>query len=52
MNKIFGFILTPIFYFFFFLMLCIFHPIQWICLKAFGYKAHKNSVDVLNFFLT
>lgn len=33
-------------------MLCIFHPIQWIAFKLFGYKAHKISVDALNFFLT
>ncbi|RYF22511.1 MAG: 1-acyl-sn-glycerol-3-phosphate acyltransferase [Flavobacteriales bacterium] len=52
MNKIFGFILTPIFYILFFGFLCIFHPIQWICFKFFGYKAHKRSVDILNLFLT
>lgn len=33
-------------------MLGVFHPVQWICYKFFGYKAHKTSVDVLNFFLT
>jgi 1-acyl-sn-glycerol-3-phosphate acyltransferase len=32
-------------------MLVIFHPIQWICFNLFGYKAHKLSVDALNFFL-
>lgn len=47
-----GYILTPIFYIFFGLFLVIFHPIQWISLKLFGYKAHKKSVDLLNFFLT
>jgi 1-acyl-sn-glycerol-3-phosphate acyltransferase len=52
MKKLLGYIFTPIFYFFFFLMLCIFHPIQWICYRFFGYKAHKASVDVMNFFLT
>lgn len=36
----------------FLLFLVIFHPIQYICLKVFGYRAHKNSVDILNFFLT
>jgi 1-acyl-sn-glycerol-3-phosphate acyltransferase len=50
--KILGYIFGAIFYFFFFLLLCIFQPIQWICYKCFGYKAHKVSVDVLNFFLT
>lgn len=52
MRKFFGYILSPIFYISFGLMLCIFHPIQWICFKSFGYKAHKKSVDCLNFFLT
>lgn len=52
MSKFFGYIFTPLFYLLFFGFLCIFHPIQWICFKLFGYKAHKSSVDVLNFFLT
>jgi 1-acyl-sn-glycerol-3-phosphate acyltransferase len=52
MNKLLGYIFSPIFYFFFFLTLIIFQPIQWVCYKFFGYKAHKVSVDILNFFLT
>jgi 1-acyl-sn-glycerol-3-phosphate acyltransferase len=32
-------------------MLLIFHPIQWVCFRIFGYQAHKKSVDYLNFFL-
>lgn len=52
MAKFLGYIFSPIFYFFFFMTLCIFHPIQWICYRVFGYKAHKVSVDILNFFLT
>ncbi|MCX2573402.1 lysophospholipid acyltransferase family protein [Pedobacter sandarakinus] len=52
MSKLLGYFLSPIFYFVFGLMLCIFHPIQWVCHKFFGYKAHKTSVDILNFFLT
>lgn len=51
MKKIIGFILTPIFYFFFALCLLVFHPIQWLSLKFGGYTAHKKSVDILNFFL-
>jgi 1-acyl-sn-glycerol-3-phosphate acyltransferase len=31
--------------------LIIFHPIQWICLRVFGYQAHKKSVDYLNLIL-
>lgn len=52
MNKLAGYLLTPIFYFFFLLTLVIFQPIQWICYRFFGYQAHKVSVDCLNFFLT
>lgn len=52
MNKFLGYIFTPVFYFFFLLTLLVFQPIQWICYKFFGYKAHKISVDYLNFFLT
>ena len=52
MSKFLGYLFTPIFYFFFFLMLVIFQPVQWICYRFFGYKAHKVSVDILNFFLT
>lgn len=51
MKKIIGYILTPIFYFFFGLFLLIFHPIQWLCFHLGGYSAHKRSVDLLNFFL-
>ena len=35
----------------FLLAICIFQPIQWICLHLFGYEAHKKSVDALTFFL-
>lgn len=52
MNKFLGYIFSPVFYFFFGLTLVIFHPIQWVCYRFFGYQAHKVSVDALNFFLT
>lgn len=52
MRKFVGYFLTPIFYSCFSIALIIFHPIQWLCLKLGGYKAHKKSVDILNFFLT
>lgn len=51
MNKLLGYIFTPFHYIAFGLVLCIFHPIQWLSLKLGGYKAHKLSVDCLNFFL-
>ncbi|MBD1395296.1 lysophospholipid acyltransferase family protein [Mucilaginibacter glaciei] len=52
MKKFLGYILSPIAISAFFLLLCIFHPIQWICYNWLGYKAHKRAVDILNFFLS
>lgn len=40
--------LSVLFYFVYALLLCIFHPIQWLALKLGGYHAHKKVVDVLN----
>ncbi|MDR0349366.1 MAG: 1-acyl-sn-glycerol-3-phosphate acyltransferase [Tannerella sp.] len=51
MQKIIAIPLTLIYYLLFGATLLIFHPIQWICFNLFGYKAHKLSVDALNFFL-
>jgi len=33
------------------LLLVIFHPLQWIGLKVFGYNGHRRVVDALNFCL-
>ena len=43
--------MTVIFYLLFGLVLVVFHIIQWICNTLIGYKAHKRSVDFLNFFM-
>lgn len=51
MKKLLGFIFTPVHYLFWGILLLVFHPIQWLCLKLGGYTAHKISVDLLNFFL-
>lgn len=51
MQKLISYPLSIIYYFLFAMSLLIFHPIQWICFNVFGYKAHKKSVDILNFFL-
>ncbi|MCL7988837.1 1-acyl-sn-glycerol-3-phosphate acyltransferase [Sphingobacterium sp. lm-10] len=48
MRKIIGYLLSPLFYAAFFVVLMVFHPIQWLCLKFGGYTAHKWSVDILN----
>lgn len=51
MRQILGYILSPIHHIMFLLVLCFFHPLQWISVKFFGYSAHKKVVDVMNFFL-
>lgn len=51
MNKFLGYIFSPLHYLLFGLLICIFHPVQWISLKLGGYSAHKKSVDLLNLFL-
>ena len=49
--KLLAYPITIIYLLCFGLTLIIFHPIQWFCLNVFGYKAHKISVDWLQFFL-
>ena len=51
MEKIISYPISIIYYFFFIGCLLLFHPIQWICFRLFGYQAHKKSVDYLNFCL-
>lgn len=48
MIKLIAYPLTCIYLSCFSAILLIFHPIQWLCLNAFGYHAHKKSVDYLN----
>ena len=51
MEKILSYPVSALAMLLFFLGLIVFHPIQWICFNVFGYKAHKKSVDYLNFYL-
>jgi 1-acyl-sn-glycerol-3-phosphate acyltransferase len=51
MLKVLAYPLTVLYFICFGLTLVIFHPIQWLCNNIFGYKAHKISVDWLQFFL-
>ncbi len=51
MRKIIAFLPSVVFVFNFFLLLLIFHPIQYISKNLGGYKAHKLSVDILNYLL-
>ncbi len=48
MKKILAYILTPVFYLIFGMILVIFHPIQVICWNLFGYLAQKRSVEIMN----
>ena len=50
--KIISYVVSSIFAVVFFSLLFIFHPLQWIGLKVFGYKGHKFVVDIMNWFLT
>ena len=49
--KFISYILSSIFTVVFFLFLFIFHPLQWLGLKLFGYQGHKRVVDIMNWFL-
>ena len=51
MKKLLSYPLSIIHYLLFCFIICLFHPIQWFCLKVFGYSLHKKSVDVMNYFL-
>ena len=51
MNKFFGYLLSPIYYLFFWFWLGVFHPAQWLAYNLGGYKAHKIVVDWMNFWL-
>lgn len=51
MTKLLAYPLTIIYAFFFFLMLIIFHPIQWFAFNVLGYQAHKRVVICLQFWL-
>ncbi len=51
MRKILSHLLSPIFLLTWGLLLLIFHPIQMICFKLGGYRAHKKSIDAMNFTL-
>lgn len=51
MKKLLSYPLSIIHYLLFGFFICLFHPIQWFCLKVFGYSVHKKSVDLMNYFL-
>lgn len=51
MEKIISYPISAVYYLLFGFCLVLFHPIQWLCFNLFGYRAHKKSVDYLNFCL-
>ena len=51
MKKLLGYILSPIYLLVFGLLLGIFHPIQVICWKVWGYPAQKRAVDIMNYLI-
>lgn len=48
MNKLLSYLLSPVFYLSFYLVLLVFHPLQWIAYNLAGYNAHKRTVDLMN----
>lgn len=48
MKNILGYILTPIYYLVFGILLAVFHPIQMIGWKIRGYPGQKRAVEILN----
>lgn len=52
MKKILAYILSVIFYFFYGLLLLVFHVFQWLGFNIGGYKGHKIAVDLMNCSLT
>jgi 1-acyl-sn-glycerol-3-phosphate acyltransferase len=49
--KILSYVLSSVFALMFFLILFIFHPLQWVGLKFFGQDGHQNVVDIMNWVL-
>ena len=52
LSRIISYPLSVIHYFFFGLLLLIFHPVQWLTFNLFGKKAHRETVILLNKCLT
>ena len=48
MKKILNYIFSVIFYFFYGLLLLLFHALQWLGFNIAGYKGHKIAVDLMN----
>ena len=51
MKKILSYILTPIYYLVFGLLLAVFHPVQVISWNIWGYPGQKRAVEILNYLI-
>lgn len=51
MKKILSYPLSAIFYIIFGILLVVFHPVQVICFRLFGYESHRRSVLLLNYLI-
>jgi len=51
LKVILSYTLSSIYYFFFYLGLLFFHPLQWIAYNLFGHKGLKFIVDIMNGYL-
>ena len=52
MRKLLGYILSPIYFIYFYLMLLIFHPIMDLGIKFIGDNFRKRTVETMNWLLT
>ncbi|WP_396636067.1 lysophospholipid acyltransferase family protein [Maribacter sp. R77961] len=51
MQKVLSYLITPIFFIAFGTCLLVFHPIQWLGFRLFGYNGLKKTVSILNWCL-
>ena len=51
LNKVISSIASVFYYGAYLMTILVFHPLQWLSLNVFGYKAHKITVDYLSLFL-
>jgi 1-acyl-sn-glycerol-3-phosphate acyltransferase len=51
LNKVISSLASVFYYGAYLITILVFHPLQWLSLNVFGYKAHKITVDYLSLFL-
>lgn len=50
-KKLLDYVLGSIYMLYFGMLLCIFHPIQYVVFNLYGQKSHQRVVEILNFFI-